>query len=77
MLKSAVGGVLFIDEAYSLYRGKDESFGLEAIDTLVKGMEDHRDDLIVILAGYSKEMAGISYTFSSAIVSSIICWNTY
>ena len=57
VLKSAVGGVLFIDEAYSLYRGKDDSFGLEAIDTLVKGMEDHRDDLIVILAGYSKEMA--------------------
>ena len=52
-----MGGVLFIDEAYSLYRGEDDSFGLEAIDTLVKGMEDHRDDLIVILAGYSKEMA--------------------
>ena len=51
VLKSAVGGVLFIDEAYSLYRGKDDSFGLEAIDTLVKGMEDHRDDLIVILGG--------------------------
>ena len=56
VLKSALGGVLFIDEAYSLYRGKDDSFGLEAIDTLVKGMEDNRDDLIVILAGYSKEM---------------------
>ena len=48
-----LGRVLFIDEAYSLYRGKDDSFGLEAIDTLVKGMEDHRSDLIVILAGYS------------------------
>ena len=56
VINSALGGVLFIDEAYSLYRGKDDSFGLEAIDTLVKGMEDHRDDLIVILAGYSKEM---------------------
>lgn len=56
IINSALGGVLFIDEAYSLYRGKDDSFGLEAIDTLVKGMEDHRDDLIVILAGYSKEM---------------------
>lgn len=55
-IQSALGGVLFIDEAYSLYRGKDDSFGLEAIDTLVKGMEDHRDDLIVILAGYSREM---------------------
>lgn len=56
VIQSAIGGVLFIDEAYSLYRGKDDSFGLEAIDTIVKAMEDHRDDLIVILAGYSKEM---------------------
>lgn len=56
VIRSAVGGVLFIDEAYSLYRGKDDSFGLEAIDTLVKAMEDNRDDLIVILAGYSREM---------------------
>lgn len=56
VINSALGGVLFIDEAYSLYRGKDDSFGLEAIDTIVKAMEDHRDDLIVILAGYSKEM---------------------
>ena len=57
VIKSAMGGVLFIDEAYSLYRGKDDSFGLEAIDTLVKAMEDNRDNLIVILAGYKKEMA--------------------
>ncbi len=56
VISSALGGVLFIDEAYSLYRGKDDSFGLEAIDTLVKGMEDHRNELIVVLAGYSKEM---------------------
>ncbi|MBR5389769.1 MAG: AAA family ATPase, partial [Clostridia bacterium] len=56
VIKSAIGGVLFIDEAYSLYRGHDDSFGLEAIDTLVKGMEDNRDDLIVILAGYTHEM---------------------
>lgn len=56
VIRSALGGVLFIDEAYSLYRGKDDSFGLEAIDTLVKAMEDNRDDLIVILAGYSREM---------------------
>lgn len=55
-IQSAIGGVLFIDEAYSLYRGRDDSFGLEAIDTLVKGMEDHRDSLVVILAGYSREM---------------------
>ncbi len=57
VLQSAIGGVLFIDEAYSLYRGKDDTFGLEAIDTLVKGIEDNRDNLIVILAGYSNEMA--------------------
>ena len=56
VIKSAIGGVLFIDEAYSLYRGKDDSFGLECIDTIVKAMEDNRDNLIVILAGYSKEM---------------------
>ncbi len=57
VIKSALGGVLFIDEAYSLYRGKDDSFGLECIDTIVKAMEDNRDDLIVILAGYKKEMS--------------------
>ena len=56
VIESALGGVLFIDEAYSLYRGAQDSFGLEAIDTLVKGMEDHRDELVVILAGYTKEM---------------------
>ena len=56
VIKSALGGILFIDEAYSLYRGKDDSFGLECIDTIVKAMEDNRDNLIVILAGYSKEM---------------------
>ncbi len=56
VIKSALGGVLFIDEAYSLSRTNDDSFGLEAIDTLVKGMEDNRDNLVVILAGYSKEM---------------------
>ena len=56
VIESALGGVLFIDEAYSLYRGEQDSFGLEAIDTLVKGMEDHRDELVVILAGYTREM---------------------
>ena len=56
VIQSALGGVLFIDEAYSLYRGEQDSFGLEAIDTLVKGMEDHRDELVVILAGYTREM---------------------
>ena len=56
VIQSALGGVLFIDEAYSLYRGGEDSFGLEAIDTLVKGIEDNRGDLVVILAGYTKEM---------------------
>ena len=56
VIRSAMGGILFIDEAYSLYRGTNDSFGLECIDTLVKAMEDNREDLIVILAGYTREM---------------------
>ena len=56
VIESALGGVLFIDEAYSLYRGEQDSFGLEAIDSLVKGMVYHRDELVVILAGYTREM---------------------
>lgn len=56
VIQASLGGVLFIDEAYALYRGKEDNFGLEAIDTLVKEMEDHRDDLVIVLAGYTKEM---------------------
>lgn len=56
LINSAIGGVLFIDEAYSLCRDKNDTFGLEAVDALVKGIEDHRDNLVVILAGYSDEM---------------------
>lgn len=56
VINSAKGGVLFIDEAYSLCRDKNDIFGLEAIDALVKGMEDNREDLVVILAGYEDEM---------------------
>lgn len=56
VIQSALGGVLFIDEAYSLCRDKNDSFGLEAIDALVKAIEDYRDDLVVILAGYKNEM---------------------
>jgi SpoVK/Ycf46/Vps4 family AAA+-type ATPase len=52
----AIGGVLFIDEAYSLVEGADDSFGHEAIDTLVKMMEDNRDNLVVIAAGYPDKM---------------------
>ena len=68
VIESALGGVLFIDEAYSLYRGEQDSFGLEAIDTLVKGMEDHRDKLVVILAGYTREME-IFLTANSGLAS--------
>ncbi|MCL6585497.1 MAG: stage V sporulation protein K [Anoxybacillus sp.] len=56
LIKKARGGILFIDEAYSLARGGEKDFGKEAIDTLVKGMEDYCDDLVVILAGYPAEM---------------------
>jgi Holliday junction resolvasome RuvABC ATP-dependent DNA helicase subunit len=56
-LQSALGGMLLIDEAYALARGGDNDFGREAIDTLVKFMEDHRDDLAIVAAGYTAEMA--------------------
>lgn len=55
-LKKALGGVLFIDEAYSLARGGEKDFGKEAIDALVKAMEDQKENLILILAGYRHEM---------------------
>jgi len=54
VVKTAIGGVLFVDEAYAL---ATDEFGAEAIDTLVKAMEDHRDDLVLIVAGYPEEMA--------------------
>jgi hypothetical protein len=56
VLESALGGTVLIDEAYALARGGDNDFGREAIDTLVKYMEDHRDDLAVVVAGYPDEM---------------------
>ncbi len=55
-LRRAMGGILFIDEAYSLARGGEKDFGKEAIDCLVKAMEDYKEDIILILAGYRREM---------------------
>lgn len=56
LLRQAEGGVLFIDEAYALGRGGERDFGREAIDTIVKGIEEAEGDLVVILAGYGREM---------------------
>ena len=55
-IKKAIGGVLFIDEAYSLSSGGENDFGREAIETILKAMEDHRKELIVIVAGYTGPM---------------------
>ena len=76
-VEKAMGGVLFIDEAYSLKLGQIDSYGDEAISTLIKLMEDYKNDLVVIFAGYSKEMqefihansgikSRIGYTFEFA-----------
>ena len=56
VLESALGGVLFIDEAYTLATGVDNDFGIEAINEILKFMEDHRQDLVIIFAGYTKDM---------------------
>ncbi|MGB9886371.1 MAG: AAA family ATPase [Moorellales bacterium] len=55
-VKRALGGVLFVDEAYSLARGGEKDFGREAVDTLVRSMEVHRNEFVLILAGYPAEM---------------------
>ena len=56
-IDEAMGGILFIDEAYALTHGKgDNDFGQQAVDTILKAMEDHRDDFIVIVAGYPELM---------------------
>ncbi|MBW7477824.1 AAA family ATPase [Paenibacillus oenotherae] len=56
LVRKALGGVLFVDEAYSLARGGEKDFGKEAIDTLVKAMEDNRNQFVLILAGYPLEI---------------------
>lgn len=56
VISSALGGVLFIDEAYSLASGGENDFGREAIETVLKAMEDHREELVVIVAGYTGPM---------------------
>ena len=55
-IEEAMGGVLFIDEAYSLFTESGIDYGHEAVATLVKAMEDNREDFVCILAGYTKEM---------------------
>ena len=72
-IDEAMGGILFIDEAYTLAKG-DNDFGQEAIDTLLKAMEDHRDEFIVIVAGYDEPMEsflqsnpGLKYRFNEYI----------
>lgn len=68
--RKAYGGVLFIDEAYSIVRNSNDTFGQEALDTLIKEMEDNRDKFVVILAGYTKEMNDF-FEFNSGIKSRI------
>ncbi|MFI3202051.1 MAG: AAA family ATPase, partial [Eubacteriales bacterium] len=73
--EDAYGGILFIDEAYSLCTGEMDSFGKEAVDTLIKEMEDNKDKLLVILAGYTNEMSSFLLTnpgFASRISQTIL-----
>lgn len=74
IINSAIGGILFIDEAYSLCESEDDKVGKEIVDALLKGIEDNRDNLIVILAGYEKDMEnflsfnqGLKSRFSNVI----------
>ena len=71
VVEKAMGGILFIDEAYALaFKNSENSFNAEAIATLIKAMEDYRDDLVVIFAGYTKEMQDFLDS-NSGIVSRI------
>lgn len=68
VINSALGGVLFIDEAYSLTSGSKNDFGMEAIDTLLSAMENHRDNLVVIVAGYEDKMKQVHKRKSRTII---------
>ncbi|MGL5614654.1 MAG: AAA family ATPase [Sarcina sp.] len=75
IIESAIGGVLFIDEAYSLCESKDDKVGKEIVDALLKGIEDNREDLVVIMAGYENDMenflsmnSGLKSRFPNKIV---------
>ena len=70
VIERAMGGVLFIDEAYSLYNESGSDFGAEAVATIIKAMEDHKDEFVVIFAGYEKEMADF-LAINSGIASRI------
>ena len=77
VVRSALGGILFIDEAYSLYQGitgKNADFGKEAIDELVKEIENHREDLIVIMAGYTQEMKNMIEKANPGLKSRFPVW---
>ncbi len=77
-INEALGGVLFIDEAYSLYKeGSGSDFGDEAIAGLVKGMEDHRDNLVVILAGYTDLMKEFIENGNPGLNSRFRTWITF
>lgn len=75
LISDSLGGILFIDEAYGLYQGENDTFGKEAIDTLIAEMENKRDRLLVILAGYQEEMEALLEAnpgFRSRISTSIV-----
>ena len=59
VVESAIGGMLFVDEAYALVKDSKDSFGREALDTLIKMVEDHRDELVVVFAGFNFDFLNI------------------
>ena len=64
-IQKALGGVLFVDEAYALTDHGENDYGQEAVDTLLKAMEDHRDDLVVFVAGYTELMETLIHSTRS------------